>query len=64
MTVSSGGCTGSDCSNRVLSPAIIGVTTASALLLALILITTLVVVGIAVGIRRQKKKQHMFEIGI
>ena len=52
------GCTGSDCSNGSgLSPAIIG-SIAAALFLVLILSTTVVVVEIAVGICKRKKKQH------
>ena len=55
-------CAGSDCltnsdTNSGLSPATIGSTTA-ALFLVLILSTTVVVVGIAVGIHRRKKQQH------
>ena len=53
VNMSSNGCTGSDC----LSPAIVG-SIATVLFLVLILSTTVVVIGIAVGIHRRKKKQH------
>ena len=60
--VSSDVCIGSVCStnsgtNSGLSPVTIGATTAT-LFLVLILSTTVVVVGIAVGICRRKKQQH------
>ena len=56
--MSSDGCTGSDCSTSSgLSPAVFGSITALGLLV-LILSPIAVVVGIAVGINRRKKKQH------
>ena len=58
ILVLTSGCTESECpTNSGLSPAIVG-SIATALFLVLILSTTVVVIGIAVGIHRRKKKQH------
>ena len=59
MSVSSDGCIGSDCStNSSLSAAAIVGSITATVLFVLILSTTVVVIGIAVGIHRRKKKQH------